>query len=358
MCLEHSYLGDLTINIQCPSGQSITLEEQGGGGANLGEPIDESYTDNNEVPGTGYWYCITPDATQTMASAAAGSLSTLPAGDYASAESFAGLVGCNLNGLWTITICDNWSFDDGYIFGWHIDFDQSLYPGIWSYTPIYTPISWEGLYGSEMDSPTNQNCATGTYITTGTPNVSSDQHFIFTITDDLGCEHDTAMHVTVYQQLTTGINDTTFCTNETYTLEANLGYNSYDWSTGSTNSQQELTYSTMGIEYIYVTLTNDNCTGVDTIVVDVDVCDQINSLPSENIIIFPVPANTYISIQLPNNQQITELNIYNMQGELVRSVTSNSGSRCTVPVHNLTSGQYVIYIKTDAKTYTGGFVMQ
>ncbi|MEA3448363.1 MAG: PKD domain-containing protein, partial [Bacteroidota bacterium] len=38
--MEHSYLGDLTMYIQCPTGQSIQLEHQGGGGTFLGEPID------------------------------------------------------------------------------------------------------------------------------------------------------------------------------------------------------------------------------------------------------------------------------------------------------------------------------
>jgi hypothetical protein len=199
MNLEHSYLGDITIDIQCPTGQSVTLETQGGSGTSLGEPIDAGSTDNNTVPGVGYWYCITPTASQTMAQAA-GSVSTLPAGDYASSESLTGLVGCSLNGLWTITICDNWLSDDGYIFGWYIDFDPSLFPEIWSYTPGYTPTSWEGLYGAEIDEPSNLNCVEGTYLTTATPDVNSDQPFIFTITDNFGCEHDTALYVTVRHQ--------------------------------------------------------------------------------------------------------------------------------------------------------------
>ncbi|HKK69030.1 MAG TPA: PKD domain-containing protein, partial [Bacteroidales bacterium] len=123
MNMEHSFLGDLTIEIQCPNGQSVLLEEQAGGGTNLGEPIDES--PDNSDPGVGYWYCITPNGTQTLAEAA-GSYSTLPEGQYGSFESLSGLVGCPLNGQWTITICDNWSIDDGYIFGWYLDFDESL----------------------------------------------------------------------------------------------------------------------------------------------------------------------------------------------------------------------------------------
>ncbi|MDA3910052.1 MAG: PKD domain-containing protein, partial [Bacteroidales bacterium] len=199
MNLEHSFLGDLTIDIQCPSGQSVTLQTQGGSGTFLGEPIDAGYSDNNEVPGVGYWYCITEDATQTLTDISS-SVSTIPAGDYASAEDLAGLEGCLLNGQWTITICDNWSQDDGYIFGWYLDFDASLFPDMWSYTPDYTPSEWYGLYGAELDNPIDEDCVTGTYMTTDNPSENSDQPFIFTLVDDFGCEHDTAMYVTVLDE--------------------------------------------------------------------------------------------------------------------------------------------------------------
>ena len=55
--LEHSYLGDLTIQLQAPNGQIINLVEQGGASTHLGEPIDNGYVDNNEIPGVGYDYC-------------------------------------------------------------------------------------------------------------------------------------------------------------------------------------------------------------------------------------------------------------------------------------------------------------
>jgi len=189
MDICHTFIGDLTFFIQCPNGQTVQMGIQGGSGTNLGNP-----------PSAGYWYVITPTATTTMQTAAA-SYTTLPAGNYASYASLAGLVNCPLNGQWTIRICDNWSIDSGTIFGWWIEFDPSLFPEIWSYTPTYTPTSWEGQYGSEIQAPTNQNCAVGTYLTTATPDVNSTQPFIFTITDNFGCEHDTSLNVTVYYAL-------------------------------------------------------------------------------------------------------------------------------------------------------------
>ena len=38
--MEHSYLGDLDINVTCPDGTSVVLQTQGGGGTFLGEAVD------------------------------------------------------------------------------------------------------------------------------------------------------------------------------------------------------------------------------------------------------------------------------------------------------------------------------
>lgn len=121
--LEHSYLGDLVISLTCPNGQSTTLQAQSGGGTYLGEPIDNGYQDNNEFPGVGYEYCWTMNTENGTLGEAATSVSTLPAGDYSPYQSFSNLIGCPLNGVWTLVITDNWSSDDGYLMGWSIDFD-------------------------------------------------------------------------------------------------------------------------------------------------------------------------------------------------------------------------------------------
>jgi hypothetical protein len=95
MNLSHAFLGDLTFYVQCPNGQEVQIGAQGGGGCYLGNPgaSHEDCTDD-----VGAWYNITPTATQTMQAAAA-SYSVLPAGDYASYQPLAGLVGCPLNGF-------------------------------------------------------------------------------------------------------------------------------------------------------------------------------------------------------------------------------------------------------------------
>jgi uncharacterized repeat protein (TIGR01451 family) len=120
--MEHSYLGDLVIELHCPNGQYTTLQAQGGAGTFLGEPIDNGYVDSNSVAGVGYDYCWSSDTSLQTLTEASGGVIVLPSGTYAPYESFSNLFGCPLNGTWKLIISDNWSSDDGYLFSWSIDF--------------------------------------------------------------------------------------------------------------------------------------------------------------------------------------------------------------------------------------------
>jgi len=74
--MEHSYMGDLVIQIACPNGQTTVFHQQGGGGTYIGIPVD----DESETPGTCWEYCWSPTATNgTWVENAGG---TIPAGTY------------------------------------------------------------------------------------------------------------------------------------------------------------------------------------------------------------------------------------------------------------------------------------
>ena len=47
---------------------------------------------------------------------------------------FAQLEGCPLNGTWTLSVCDNFGIDNGYIFNWEISLSEDLFPDSWNYT--------------------------------------------------------------------------------------------------------------------------------------------------------------------------------------------------------------------------------
>ncbi len=164
--LEHSYIGDLYINITCPNGQKADIMRWSGNGftqcSNLipqssrdwqpGNNSESAYfgvaydyeaansCDRNapaNAPGTPWNYCWSNNTTQGYTYAAsAGSLvyrtanvhggtvdsSNVAAGTqfYHPDESFESLIGCPLNGAWYIEVMDGWGSDNGYLFGWEL----------------------------------------------------------------------------------------------------------------------------------------------------------------------------------------------------------------------------------------------
>ncbi|MBU0764340.1 MAG: PKD domain-containing protein, partial [Bacteroidetes bacterium] len=187
--MEHSYLGDLTIQLICPNGQSVDMivYPNGCGMTYLGEPID---VDSDLNPGVGYDYCWTPTATNGTWDENCGSGSTLPAGNYEAESSWSNLIGCPLNGDWQIYVFDNLASDNGYIFWWMINFDPSIIPSnLMEFENTYDPADyiWSG------NNITSQSNGTGTAV----PNTSGTLSYTFTATDDFGCQYDTTVSVIV-----------------------------------------------------------------------------------------------------------------------------------------------------------------
>lgn len=171
--LEHSYGGDLDIEIICPSGQSVFLLEfgPGVGSTNFGEPYATAGVDGNSgdmTPGIPYHYCFENSGTDygTLASESNnfnyeyttvpgedGNTHTysdryFPAGSYLPSQDFSGLLGCPLNGEWTIRVQDNLGLDNGWLFQWGIGFESYLYPDLETFTPSLTSWGWEQASGA------------------------------------------------------------------------------------------------------------------------------------------------------------------------------------------------------------------
>jgi Proprotein convertase P-domain len=156
--VEHSWLGDLQIDLISPDGKTVALRQFIGRTLSpyfLGHP-DYCDTDANPVPGSGYQYCwtaaattkfLTADNTDCAASGGCeqwnglptnsscgtdGDLDdsppyqVVPAGNYLPDVGFSALQGAQLNGKWTFRVTDLWAEDNGYLFDWSIQFDSSL----------------------------------------------------------------------------------------------------------------------------------------------------------------------------------------------------------------------------------------
>ena len=174
--LEHSYIGDLYISITCPNGSTASLMNQWGdlypssscaagsipagnrqwtSGNNASEEnffglaLDEengSYpcdsTASGNGPGIGWNYCWSDNTTSGYSYAPGDGLiyraanthngsidsSNVSAGTnfYHPNQSFSNLIGCPLNGTWSIEVIDAWQFDNGYIFSWDLTLNPSM----------------------------------------------------------------------------------------------------------------------------------------------------------------------------------------------------------------------------------------
>lgn len=190
--MEHSFMGDLVISIICPNGQSVVLHQQGGGGTGLGIPNEA----DDGVPGTGWDYDWSPTATNgTMAAEAANTPfgEGLPSGSYQSVQSWNSLIGCPLNGTWTIEICDMWFLDDGYIFDWSVEFNPQLYGDLLSFTPIYGADCDSSYWEGPFIGTSSNNCD---FITLTIPEPGS-YDYSYTLVNNFGCTFDTMITVVV-----------------------------------------------------------------------------------------------------------------------------------------------------------------
>jgi len=145
LSMEHSYIGDLEVILECPNGSQVTLLNYfdpgfivGGCSNAPGTAIGNDRDIGGGQPGTPYWKYYFSETVNTFGTICDENglgntivndygLTTMnPNGIYLSDGPMSALVGCPLNGTWTITVQDNIAIDDGYIFEWGLNVDPSL----------------------------------------------------------------------------------------------------------------------------------------------------------------------------------------------------------------------------------------
>jgi len=241
MCItmEHSFLGDLEMLLECPNGTQGTIFNSfsgageiipggfGGGGTYLGDALDNS----TNTPGVGWEYCFdsnnptfgTMGAELTAGNTVPTNISMgqamNPNGVYDPEDPWTVFAGCPLNGPWTITVRDNLSIDDGYIFEWGLFFDPSINPNTETYKPSIVSEMWLPDPTITTDSDT---------LIVVTPGSTGDFPYTFEVVDNFGCTYDTTINVHVLE-IPEVMADPTACDN-TYTFTGNLAPNGGTWN--------------------------------------------------------------------------------------------------------------------------------
>lgn len=260
--MEHSFLGDLEISIICPNDQVLVLKsftDPGGGtGYGGGTQVGEPDPSDDEVPGTGWDYSWTPISPTygTMGFEGENGMSTLVSDSYEPYGTFYDLVGCPLNGQWTIEICDNWGADNGYIFSWEMTLNPDIAPDAWEYTVPIDQYSWGT--GPYIINQTNESISVS-------PPVEGFYNYTYNVVDHYGCAWDTTVTVEVLNSPSVDLGaDITFCPGiNSHIFNAQNPGNSYVWQDGSTAS----VYNALVPGNYSVTVSNGLCEDVDSVTV-------------------------------------------------------------------------------------------
>ncbi len=206
--MEHSYLGDLEMLLECPNGTQATIFNSYGGPIGIipggfnggGTYMGDAWDNNLGNPGIGWEYkWSTVNATlgnfPTEYAAANFVPTTIssgqamnPNGIYLPETSFATFVGCPINGAWTITVRDNLGIDDGYIFEWGIFFDPNINPNNEVYVPSIDTGYWQSGATILPGNPSD------TFIVVSS-NAPGTFGYTFTVVDNFGCTYDTTVNV-------------------------------------------------------------------------------------------------------------------------------------------------------------------
>ncbi len=192
---EHSASSNLQIKLKCPNNTEIILKDFGVSDSKLGIPI----LDPTVGIGTAYEYAWTTNPTFGTLNAEAASKTTLPEGNYTSEQNLTNLLGCPLNGEWILSITDNKSTNNGYLFAWGLNFNPLLQEPDWAFSNTFNKntVSWSG---EGIGLPTNLsegNSFTSTVF--ATPSDYGATLYTFAVNNDFGCVCDTSMNVIVAQ---------------------------------------------------------------------------------------------------------------------------------------------------------------
>jgi gliding motility-associated-like protein len=177
--------------------------------------------------------------------------------------SFGNLIGCPMNGVWSIEVLDGWSGDNGWITEWEISLDPALLPQDWSYQ-VLVDSAW--VEGPGADGP---------HVVPDSAGIMTYNVYVL---DELGCVYDTINHMEVVGHPEPDLGpDYNICFGDVTTLEANYTQDGvegqttvYQWNTGDqTKSINVLTAGEYFVEVVTTSQSGLTCSGSDTINIDV-----------------------------------------------------------------------------------------
>jgi len=210
--MEHSNSSELEIRLKCPNNTEVVLKNADGDAAFLGEPVVNE--DNFWDRGKAYNYSwVNSPAFGTMSESSVvlfhdykdvlgneyTNQSYLPSGTYASYQSLKALVGCPMNGDWTLTIVDHAAINNGFVFSWALVFSDKIEAGMWEFENKY---DYRDAYWYNENNDVRSLFFDGTAFAQRIEGEHQafeykDHEFMFVAIDNFGCTYDTSITVKI-----------------------------------------------------------------------------------------------------------------------------------------------------------------
>ncbi|MCR4828632.1 MAG: gliding motility-associated C-terminal domain-containing protein [Bacteroidales bacterium] len=272
---------------------------------------------------------------------------------YLPVSDFASLVGCPLNGVWEIEVCDTWGSDNGWIFNWSLDICGISSGAGCDYQVGLDSITWkpDSAYadydlGHYRGVVINQHDAVNAYISS--PDTAGLFPIHVTLYDEFQCVWDTITRIrTVWTPTPDLGNDTLICDVRTILVDAKdrhaLDHNySYMWepygqTTDTISSTANVGTSTLYLVEVENSEYDVHCRARDSIRVNVSRTPSPNFDPG----IYPLEGCEPFTIKFENTS---------VGGDKYVWVFGDGDSSTAVsPVHTYATGQYPFkyYIQSD-----------
>ncbi|MBQ6156815.1 MAG: gliding motility-associated C-terminal domain-containing protein [Bacteroidales bacterium] len=304
--MEHSYIGDIWIALTCPNGQFVSLvrKYQSPGSSNCTSAIPQSEwgwlssgtssadfgivgpsnsspkCDPNVNPMGTPWNYVWSNNTVNGYQYSAGNYvyassnvsgSSMDSTNVAAMTnvfhpegSFSNLIGCPMNGTWSINVVDGWGVDNGWLTEWEISLDPQLLPQDWSYEVLIdsTWVVGPGANGPQV-----------------IPDSAGRIPYTIYVMDEMGCVYDTMNYMDVVGHPEPHLGDDyKICYGDITVLSANYDQagaegqtTEYYWNTGDQTDSIEVL--TAGRYYVNIITTSNEtglaCEGSDTINIDI-----------------------------------------------------------------------------------------
>ena len=144
--------------------------------------------------------------------------------------------------------------------------------------------------------------------------------------------------------------DTSVCLGENFYIQPDTSYLSYLWSNNSITNHFyfESNLYGAGNHTVFIDATDyNNCEVSDTLQIEVIDCSSILESHKNNIIIYPNPVEDQIHLRIPENDKLTEVNLFTIDGKFIQKSYSK-----TINISKFKAGVYCLEVNTINSSYS------